>query len=154
MTRDWNAVLDIVAGAGLTNGEDLVATAISRRMSPETVLDGFRRAIELSENLVDGEEHPFSHYESTPPAMIDLRVLAQGEVWVDVLRIPHTIHDPDFTDSYLMNLIRHLEREATAYWPHYDPTPEEADPAVWIESTVLMQSLRNEAALRGMTPEP
>lgn len=86
---------------------------------------------------------------------LNLDVFDQDEVWLDVVGVPHLLHE--MTITYRANVINHVLQRAEYFYQakleqrhiaellaaHQDdepPLPE--DPLEWIESTPLMRRLR------------
>ena len=62
----------------------------------------------------------FESFASLPPGRFDPRVLEQTTWWVDILRRPHRITDPeDFTTEHLRAVIGYIRAEA---WRWVDPS--------------------------------
>lgn len=152
---NWLPVVEAAVKAGVTNVGALVFRAQERGVSPEVVLEAFHREAEYWAANPDAEPG-LDVVEALPPGLMDPRIFDQSLVWVDVLRITHTISDrDDMTDAYLINLIGFLRTYAEHFhsgWVLTQPTGKTlmGDPYVWLASTPLMQSLLAEALLRGL----
>lgn len=96
-----------------------------------------------------------------PPGFFDLRLLEQGEIWVDYFRRPHHIGSRrEFSDSHLMNTLLFLRAGAHVFrgWHRrvYSPEDweEELDDTEWLASRILVLSLTLEGAHRSLWPGP
>ncbi|WP_148040164.1 hypothetical protein [Cryobacterium tepidiphilum] len=151
---------DEVRALGVTfgvDGENLLDHAEARRVSAELLIEAFHRAVDLGHEFRRrGQLPPFEAFEALPLGVLDLRVFDQGAWWVDVLRIPHRICLPgSLSDHHLRNIIIYLTDRAEAHYAAYSQAfplrRSSSDPAEWLEQTVLMSALREEAQARGVT---
>lgn len=107
----------------------------------------------------DGEGLAFEVYGQHGPGALDLRVFDQDQVWVDILGVPHALHEMD--DTYRANVIGHLYEHADLYLRGVvrdeftetavaaltgerppDRADRPADAVGWVEATPLMRRLR------------
>ncbi|TRW45593.1 hypothetical protein [Georgenia yuyongxinii] len=106
----------------------------------------------------DGEL-PFEAYGQFGPGRMDLRVFDLDQVWVDIVGVPHALHEMSleqrsnvtahvlqYADHYRAAVARDAFTEAVVALidgtraPHVPDLP--ADPREWVESTPLMRRLR------------
>jgi hypothetical protein len=150
---DWSQVAKYSREARV-NGDAVIARAIARGVSPELVIEAFRRAHSLTREYEEvGELPPFELFEALPPGAIDLRIFDQEVWWVDLLRTPYRIYIPQsFTNDHLVNVIHFLTQWSAEFHDAYQITfptrtiPE--GPKEWLESTVLVRALREVASMR------
>lgn len=147
----WTRAEDVVELCG-GNRQTVRERAQQRGVSPELVIYACQRAL-ASAGPCDGALAPFDQWEVTPPGRLDVRVFDQQQYWIDALRIPHLISDrTDLTDEYLNALVKFLIEYAEHLhrgYLRYRPAPHR-EPGQWMESTVLMRSLRAEIARRAV----
>jgi hypothetical protein len=95
----------------------------------------------------------FESFASLPPGRFDPRVLGQTTWWVDILRRPHRIADPDdFTTEHLQAVIAFLRAEA---WRWADlPEFGDEDPAdVQSFRTAVVRRLDKTPLMRALLAE-
>jgi len=153
----WEEVLAHAVASGV-DGEGLIARAQARGVSAELVIEAFRRADQLGQEFDRrGLLPPFEAFEAFPPGSIDVRVFDQEVWWVDVLRIPYRICFPQsFTDEHLLNVVAYLVENAEDHHRAYGLTVPwgtvPTDPTRWLEQTILMRALKDQAQGRGLQP--
>ncbi|WP_344151683.1 hypothetical protein [Nocardioides koreensis] len=113
--------------------------------------------------LDEWEPADFESFASLPPGRFDPRVFGQTTWWVDILRRPHRISDPeDFSTEHLHAVIAFIRAEA---WRWADPPEFGDDDPISIASvlgafneriddTPLMRTLLAEAERRADAPRP
>ncbi|TRW44403.1 hypothetical protein [Georgenia yuyongxinii] len=106
------------------------------------------------------DERPFGAYGQFGPGEMDLRAFDQEQVWVDILGVPHALHEMSI--AHRSNLISHLLKFASHYrlgiarrdlidtsaeLVDRGAAPEIQDKPArsreWVESTSLMRRLRS-----------
>lgn len=148
LQTEWVNLASAIQAAGRTS-DRVLAQAMTDRVSPEVVLEGFARSkVALAEyNLRKGELPPFERFEAVPPGAIDPRVFDQTIWWVDFWRTPYRVDQ--MGSPQLVNVIEFCRRYAPYLAASYHRAigvGRPADPEAWLEATVLMRALRRATA--------
>lgn len=109
--------------------------------------------------LDEWEPEEFDQFAALPPGRFDKRVFDQTTWWVDILRRPRRITDPDdFTDAHLLAVLAFVQREAWRWADFPDLDGDDLVNVVWfllesahrIRCTPLFEALTAEAKRRGL----
>ena len=148
LDANWLRVVSVIRAAG-RDPHYLVWCALRDQVSPEVIMEGFRRTNETLEklNLAKGELPPFESFAAIPPGAFDPRTFDQKLWWIDIWRNPRLIGDLDI-DS-LETVIKFCRSKVLEFCEMYHRSlnlqrPEDA--LSWLESTELMRSLHLELA--------
>ena len=137
---------------GLRNEAEPLAHSLG--ISPAEVDAHFRAS---HHGLDTWQPTDFEAFAALPPGRFDQRVFDQTTWWVDVLRRPHRIADPnDFTTDHLHAVVGFLEREAWRWAAFPELTDDDLINLDWfrqeatrrIKQTPLMQALLAEMERR------
>lgn len=134
------------------NPRAVIARAQQRGIGATEIEAALWQAVDKAAERGDDELPEVHDYAAVPPGSLDLRVFDQGEVWVDVLRVPHTISE--ISDEYVLNLIawnrRWAESNHAAYTSRWNVRAAALGPVEWIQQIPLYLALVDEVVRRGL----
>jgi len=125
--------------------EPIIEQAKSEGVSPEVVELAFDRTLAYLRRHGSREGAGLEELDSVPPGMFDMRIVLQGEIWIDILRRRMSIGS--LTQSQIVQILEGLTRLAPQM--HFE-LGDGDDAEAWLASTPLVVALRQQLRrLRG-----